>query len=213
MPTAKKKYSFKDGPNTYYGNTVEDIANQMHAERKGTSHPVQSYNVIYNAVIRGMVEAISPASKQPVVESPEKTIHLGPQKITAQGAVSAAKALMKIISGKHASQDEIHRRASICRECPHLSDTSDCNKGCTGVLRRVAQLGGRIREMFARVEVPNLNGSPPIKKFCGKCGCSMSLLLPVRAQDYKKESASEQAARPMLCWLRKDSKNYKPPEE
>lgn len=207
------KITFKIGKDTYTGDTVEKIVSNVHHRYKGTKHPFANYNVLYNAVLKDNIEVeLTKSQTKPTTVG--ETVTLKPEsvfnrRLTAKEAVVAGKALINMnIFQKVISQSEATRRANICRKCPMLVDVSDCGS-CTGARRRLARLAASLTGFFQKkLKLGTFKGKDAIKAYCGVCGCSMQMLLPVRTSDYKPAAFLKPDSRPIECWLRKDSDNY-----
>lgn len=128
-------------------------------------------------------------------------------------AFHAGMALLQASVGQYASEQEIKRRSKICLTagpnggpCPHLSGYSEC-MGCGG-MKNVNNFMLRARKMLGLSKIV-LDQSLKTK-YCGVCGCSLSLLLITNS--FPKESDEENKKRPAFCWMRKDSDNYQEPK-
>lgn len=119
---------------------------------------------------------------------------------------SAAYAMFRQANGNTVKQEEYNRRSEICRNCELVSDVSVC-VACGG--------GGKISAMIqkARSYIKDKTfklDDKTQKKYCGVCGCWVPLLALTETDYLPKEDVYENKARPLNCWMRKDSKNYKP---
>jgi hypothetical protein len=118
----------------------------------------------------------------------------------------AGLAIVKQAQGDIVTQAEHNRRAAICSRCPLSSEVSIC-MACGG--------GGKISSLIGSIR--NHIGKNTIKiddkvrkKYCGVCGCFLPLLSITKTQYLPKETPEENRLRPIGCWIRKDSPNYKP---
>ena len=118
---------------------------------------------------------------------------------------SACNAIFENIRNNVESPAEISRRWRICKACPQLTKVSDC-VSCSGTGRFTNWLNSIKAASKTNFHIDQ--GSA--LTYCGMCGCSHALMIPARLDSQKEESDEANKTRPELCWLRKDSKNYKP---
>jgi hypothetical protein len=118
----------------------------------------------------------------------------------------AGLAIAKQAQGDVVSQHEHNRRAAICSKCPMSSETSIC-MSCGG--------GGKISSLISSIR--QYTGKSVIriddkvkKKYCSVCGCFIPLLSITKNQYLPRETPEQNRLRPIGCWIRKDSPNYKP---
>jgi hypothetical protein len=126
-------------------------------------------------------------------------------KITLSAALSACGALLNVAKGNIVSDAEISRRWLICKSCPSKTTVSDC-MSCGGAGKAstlINKMRGAAGKQF-RIE------QEAGKTFCGECSCSHALMIPTLLEKQKVESDSVNSKRPSICWMRRDSINYKP---
>lgn len=118
----------------------------------------------------------------------------------------AGLAILKQAQGDITSQEEHDRRAKICARCNLASETSIC-MSCGGAGRVSALIGsiknhtgGKIIKIDDKVK----------KKYCSVCGCFIPLLSITKSRYLPKETPEANRLRPIHCWIRTDSPNYKP---
>lgn len=126
------------------------------------------------------------------------------KRVTLHDAFRAASALVNLGRGKVVTQQEIDRRAKICLTCPLNNKSSDCMQ-CGGAAKAV----GFVAKLRALTEKAFTLPKQLETKYCGICGCSLPFMIVTRYQDIKPESAEIQEARPIFCWLKKTSPNFK----
>jgi hypothetical protein len=118
----------------------------------------------------------------------------------------AGLAIVKQAQGDVVTQAEHDRRAKICAKCPMSSETSICMScGGTGKISALIgsikqHIGGKIIKIDDKVR----------KKYCSVCGCFIPLLSITKTQYLPVETPEANRLRPIGCWIRKDSPNYKP---
>ena len=126
-------------------------------------------------------------------------------KITLGAALSACNALMNVAKGNVVSDGEISRRWLICKSCPSKTTVSDC-MSCGGAGKAsgiINRMRGAVGKQF-RIE------QEAGRTFCGECGCSHALMIPTLLEKQKQEPDEINSKRPTVCWMRRDSVNYKP---
>lgn len=101
----------------------------------------------------------------------------------------AAKAFIQATRGDVVSEDEISRRARICKSCPGRIP----NKGT-----------GKISQILAKVAGENQVPKEIANYQCAVCGCNLQLLIPAKEphQDSDKERKRREKINPR-CWLLK----------
>lgn len=118
--------------------------------------------------------------------------------------VNGAKAVVNVIKGEVAPQEEISRRAMICTSCPLKKETTDC-VAC-GFGSRLATFINRLKkEVFTEpYKIPN--GIE--REYCSVCSCSLAMMIPSKMSAFN-EDENKQEKRPDYCWVKKTSPNYK----
>lgn len=193
----------------FYGNTVDEIVSDVMRIRNLNGVKTPEFNKLYNAIkpkVKGSIQVDGPGSAHYDREVKGKTPRNDTRRsrsVSINDASRAARALMKIIPGEYASEDEYKRRLAICATCPLRQRNSDC-MGCGGSGRAARTLMSFRAKLGLGYQLDNKVGA----EFCGFCGCSLSLLLVTKVENYKLESEETNSERPYHCWLRRDSKNY-----
>lgn len=101
------------------------------------------------------------------------------------GAAAALAAFNQARKGDTVSEEEIMRRAAICKVCPKRKKT-------TGVRSRISRQLGIIAN---RNKVPD-----ELRNYsCGVCDCSLMLLAP--SVEGHADSDEQLADRPDTCWM------------
>lgn len=121
-------------------------------------------------------------------------------RVNLASAYAASKALFNLGRGETVSQKEADRRQSICLNCPHLSDVSDC-MACGGMGRAASMLTA-VRSNTGLKYQNHIS-----KKFCDVCKCSMALMLATKIEGFDHESDEVNAARPEHCWIKRGGPN------
>lgn len=123
--------------------------------------------------------------------------------VTFKESMQAGKAALKIIKGDMVGPKELERRWSICKNCPALSETSECFR-CNRA-KFLAEITHSVKGIFGtEIKFPGES-----KKFsCGVCGCSLSMLLPTKTNDLHKDTPEQAEARPDFCWMTEGGPNF-----
>lgn len=117
----------------------------------------------------------------------------------------AGVALFKQGAGETVNQEENDRRSKICRNCPFKDTVSNCIP-CGGGDKLTGLINGFRRKFRVVLRIDR-----EIKnKYCKACGCSLTLLCLTKKEFLPKETPEENRARPIRCWMRKDSPNFQP---
>lgn len=124
--------------------------------------------------------------------------------VSFKDAIHGAGALVKLLQGKSATQEEINRRSGICNGCPLIATVSDC-MGCGAG----AKISKYVNDLKAKTFGGNYNIPNGLsKRYCGVCKCSLAVMLPSTIEAFE-ESEEKQSERPDFCWVKKSSINYK----
>lgn len=120
-------------------------------------------------------------------------------------AWSAGMAILKQAQGDTVDQAEYDRRSKICARCPMQTGIALC-MACGG--------GGKISRLIAGVK-RHIGQTIKIddktkKSYCKVCGCSIPLLSLTKTQYLPHEDPLKNFSRPIHCWMRTTSPNYKP---
>ena len=178
---------------TFYGDDVETI----------------SKNILEARTVAGDTTTLEEVkeSMPPLQELPSAVFNKNrsPKKraVTIKDAARAANALVKIGNGETVDKTEYLRRLEICRKCTSKSKVSDC-LGCGGS-GKAARIMNGIR---AKAGLTYRLDTAVSVQFCKMCGCSLSVIMLTKFENYKKESLAEIQARPNNCWLKKDYPNF-----
>lgn len=209
----RKKYQYseviKKGKITFYGNSIDEITSDVIRIRKKNGISTGDYNLLYNLIKKKIsqtqqVDGVdSEYFDETVRQNSKRNNTKYSRSVSIRDAASAAKALMKIIHGEYVNEEEYKRRLSICSSCPLRQKNSDC-MGCGGS----GKAARNILEFRAKLGLSYNIDSNTGSHFCGFCGCSLSLLLVTKVENYKKEEEEINNQRPGHCWLRKTSINY-----
>ncbi len=118
-------------------------------------------------------------------------------KISLHDAFKAANAFLKLVKDDIVSQAEIDRRTRICLSCPKLEMASNC-MACGG-----SRIATNLLNAAKRALGSDIQFDRAIKtRYCGVCGCSLSLLIPTKLQHFKKDTPDKAASRPNICWAK-----------
>lgn len=109
--------------------------------------------------------------------------------IGLKDALSAGKAFHAALKGEVEAPEEIHRRESVCAQCP-------MRRFKRGGMTPISKILGKLANQY---RVPkNISNYA-----CDVCGCSFMLLLPATEEHWPEDSPEEAEKRPESCWLRK----------
>lgn len=209
--TKSLQYSEKINGNriTFYGNSIDEIVSDVMRIRKKNGVSSPEFNRLYN-IIKGKISGSiqvdgvdSRVFKKQTLKGSKVSKSSNTRSVSINDASRAAKALIKIIPGDYVEKSEYLRRLQICSSCPLRQKNSDC-LGCGGSGRAARIMMSFRSKLGLGYQLDNKVGA----QFCGFCGCSLSLLLVTKVQNYKKESDIENDSRPNHCWLNRNSPNY-----
>jgi len=193
----KKQYThyYSGKPIDFYGETTNELVDNVISFLKTRGENVDE------DILRKSVESRAKDKFANPPKSGKKQIER-PAEITAEKAIGATLALIKNHSGGSVDQATFNQRVQICKSCPLYQQTSDC-MGC-GSLGKVNSLLSSLKTKFgwSSIEVSGEGG-----KFCGFCGCSISLLAATKKSNYN--ITAKDLNRPAFCWLNKNSAAYK----
>lgn len=136
------------------------------------------------------------------IDRQSKTVKVT-NKITLASAFSGAKAILRLVKGNSASNQEIVRRADICNQCPLMTSTSGCS--ACGAAGKAARLANDIRSTKgSQIPIPKELAS----KYCSICQCSIPAMILTKYVDFYEEKESINKTRPDFCWLKRTSVNF-----
>lgn len=116
----------------------------------------------------------------------------------------AGLAILKQGMGDTVTQAEHNRRAAICSRCPMASESSIC-MACGGAGKISALISGIRKHIKGTIKIDD-----KIKrKYCQACGCALPLLTITKSEHLPKEKPEENRKRPLQCWIRTSSPNFK----
>jgi hypothetical protein len=104
------------------------------------------------------------------------------RRVTLAAAVSAAKALVRDLSGSVVSNAEARRRADVCRMCPCRTEVSGC-VACDGL--------AAFRDLVKRRDNFDLGADAS----CDVCGCSCGVLI------WAERDVLPAGDKPPNCWM------------
>lgn len=125
------------------------------------------------------------------------------KRLTIGDTIRGAKAFIKYLAGKAASNKEIQRRSNICIGCLEVSSVSDC-LGCGGS----GKIANSVNSVRAAKGQETLIPDSIKDKYCGICDCSLTMLITAQHKDLKPESEPKNLLRPNHCWLKVGSSNF-----
>lgn len=126
-------------------------------------------------------------------------------RLSFSDVLRGTRALMDIVKGDIATQQEIERRAKICEDCPKLAATSDC-KTCGGG-RKFSRYANTLALAYGKGFVqPKIKSGKASEFYCGECGCSILNLILSKSKHFLSKETKE---RPKNCWASKSSPNWR----
>lgn len=197
---------FKFNKREFVGDDVNFIVVNLLKYLRSIKFEKLDYNYWYNVVSKNAVkDYVSPAG------TPSQKAKRNKFSAYIASAFDAARAILNLSAGNIVSEKETMRRAKICLECPLASDTSDCF-GCGGSKKIVNKLLELRHETGIDLEARFAGFNQILQKFCGFCGCSLSLITATKIAGFARESEEKNNERPDNCWLKRTSTNYKKDE-
>jgi hypothetical protein len=196
-----ERFTDKSGKNPvgFSAATPEILIVAVQKHRRATGVEISDYDTALE--IAKANKYLIDGNRYSKIVEPKKTY----AKISLGAAISACSALVNVAKGNIVSDAEINRRWLICKSCPSTTTVSDC-MSCGGAGKASAlinRIRGTVGKSF-RIE------QEAGRTFCGECGCSHALMIPTLLEKQKQESDVVNEKRPSQCWMRRDSKNYKP---
>jgi hypothetical protein len=186
----KQNYIYRQDGNTFVSDDVEKLVAAVQGYRSRNGLPGSDRKTAYADVTNHVTASIR-KREDIITRNP-------PVVITFENAMKAARAAVKVATGDVVNEAELKRRADICHACPKKTESAGCF-GCQAS-SRLANIATSMKRLFGKeLKIPK-----NLKRFnCSCCGCSLSLILPTKAENLHEDTAEQAACRPDTCWLKK----------
>lgn len=199
-----KLFQYKFNDKTYLGKTKDELFNNIIKENMF----IPELN-INKEELKQSVEINSTIYDTTKSQPYKAPVAMENNKVSLTQVINGAKAFLKLNSGQRVSNQEMERRAGICKygnkgqACTRLADVSGC-KSC-GFGASLTSWIGKVKTFFGgdKFDIPNNLGS----RYCSVCSCSLAMMIPSQTESFKIEE-KDQLQRPSWCWIRKDSPNF-----
>ena len=195
-----EKYTDKSGKNpvAFTAATPDLLISAIQGFRRNRGIQISDYDTA-NEIANANKYTIDGDTYSKIIEEKKEF-----NKITLGAAMSACGAILNVIKGNIVSDSEINRRWLICKSCPSKTQVSDCMT-CGGA-GKASMLINRVRGAAGKQFRIDQDAG---RTYCRECKCSHALMIPTLLDKQKKESDEVNSKRPSICWMRRDSVNYK----